>query len=58
MEHIIDYRGHRWRVRESDGQLAFEVAGLPPVWVDAPRPLEEMSGPDLIELVRSELEPR
>lgn len=53
-----DRGGNTWTVREVDGQLAFEVAQLPPVWIDAPRALEEMSDGELVELVRAELEPR
>ena len=55
---VVEHAGHTWRIREVDGQFAFEVAGLPEVWIDAPWPLEVMSDRELIELVRSELEPR
>ena len=53
-----DAGGNVWTVREVDGQLGFEVSGLPAVWIDAPWPLEVLSDQELVELVRSELEPR
>lgn len=43
MTRTFEHRGHTWTVREVDGQLGFEVAGLPAVWIDAPAPLAEMS---------------
>ena len=52
------HNGHTWTVREVDGQLGFEVAGLPAMWIDAPGPLEQMGDVELVELIRAELEPR
>lgn len=57
----IEHKGHTWRIYELDGMLGYEIVGhrdLGPEWVDAPRPLEEMSDVELMELLRSELEPR
>ena len=57
----IEHKGHTWRIREVDGMFGYEIVGrrdLGPEWVDAPRPLEEMSDVELMELLRAELEPR
>lgn len=54
----FEHRDHVWRVWEVDGRLGLEVARLPLIWIDAPRALEELSDVELVELVRSELEPR
>ena len=58
MRIFTDAGGNVWTVRELDGQLACDVAGLPTVFVDAPGPLEEMSEREIVQLIRSELEPR
>ena len=58
MIRTVEYRGHVWTIREVDGQFGFEVAGLPAVWIDAPDALEQMTDAELVELVRSEAEPR
>lgn len=54
----FETRGNWWIVHEVDGQLAFVIADLPPMFIDAPRPLEEMSDVELEQLLRTELEPR
>lgn len=45
--------GNWWTVREIDGRLGFEVAGLPPVWIDAPDPFEQLTDRELLELARA-----
>lgn len=58
MRTFTDRGGNVWTVREIDGQFGFEVADLPPVWIDAPRELHEMSDRELIELARAASEGR
>lgn len=53
---FTDRGGNVWTVREVDGRFGYDVAGLPTVWIDAPRPIDELSDSELVELVRSELE--
>ena len=56
---LTDKGGNVWLVVEhADGTLGCTVANLPPVYVDAPRALDEMSDAEVTELIRAEVEPR